>query len=153
MKLFYAILIAFVLSPAAFAQKITEKDLNGKWSIVAITKEGARVDFETGKITVTEEWKKNNPDKSVEEFEEKLKGDDLSMLAAIVFGFSDGLMSVEMGGQTMQEGAISIEEENGKTYMNGGVMGGDRPEISMKDGRLILDVGSDGTIMELKKAE
>ncbi len=153
MKLFYAILIALVLSPAAFAQKITAKDLEGKWNIVAISKEGARVDFETGKVTVTEEWKKNNPDKTVEQMEEKLKGGDLSMLAAITFGFKEGVMSIEMGGQSMQEGPITLLEENGKTYMADGVMGGDRPALSMKDGRLIMDMSGQGMAMELKKSE
>lgn len=153
MKLLYAILIAFVLSPAAFAQKITEKDLNGKWNIVAISKEGARVDFETGKVTVTEEWKKNNPDKTVEEMEEKLKGGDLGMLSAIAFVFKDGVMSLEMGGESMEEGPLTLVEEDGKTYMADGVMGGDRTALSMKDGRLVLDMSGQGMTMELKKAE
>jgi hypothetical protein len=153
MKLFYTILIAFVLSPAAIAQKITENDLNGKWKIVGISKEGARVDFETGKVTVTEEWKKNNPDKTVAEMEEKLKGGELGMLSAIAFVFKDGMMSVEMGGQSMQESPITLVEENGKMYMADGVMGGGRTALNMKDGRLLLDMSDKQMVMELKKSE
>lgn len=42
----------FVVAVSAFAQKISEKDLLGKWEISFVNIEGTTIDFETGTITI-----------------------------------------------------------------------------------------------------
>lgn len=42
----------FVMAVSAFAQKISEKDLLGKWEISFVNIEGTTIDFETGTITI-----------------------------------------------------------------------------------------------------
>lgn len=119
--------------------------------------EGALADFDTGEVTVTDEWKKKNPGKDVDALKEKLKRNIEEGGAMGRFGIgltADDMVSLQMGGETMSEGAYTLEERDGKTIFTGEPMGADVMEVTMlADGRMQWFIRGENTVLVFKKVK
>jgi len=72
MKKLHLTLIALFLLFAAQAQTITEKDLLGQWGIISFTVGGLGIDFETGKVTLSDEALKKLEGQDIEALKTKM---------------------------------------------------------------------------------
>lgn len=152
MKTLYAIIAFCLVSFTASAQKITIKDISGKWQMAGIGREGAIADFETGKMNVTEEWKKANPGVSVEELEKKMQ--EQSILASMSLDITpEGNLALYMMGQLAEEGPLTLTEKDGKSILSADAMNGDEVEVTLKDGKMHWAIQGEDMIMIFKRQE
>lgn len=134
MKTAFFILAAFLVTLSVSAQ-VTHKDIAGRWKAVEMGAKGALANFETGKVTVTDEWKKNNPGQDAAALEEKLKkGGPFTNFEIDLT--EDGRISLIVMGKVSEEGSYTLEPRGDKTVLQGGPMGDDEMEVAMQDGRM-----------------
>ncbi|MEL1245400.1 hypothetical protein AAEO56_14090 [Flavobacterium sp. DGU11] len=142
-------LLAFFIVFIANAQKITEKDLLGRWTITAMTVSGNHMDFKNCTITVSDDWQKDSPQMTKGEWEAQLKK-GLEYFGTANTSFSEGsIMSFYM--EKMEYGGgYHIVEENGSTYIQDDVTPGDKFRIELKNGLLYWELAIDkGNIFHL----
>lgn len=157
MKTLYTIIAFCLIAFSASAQKVAKKDIIGNWEIAAMGEEGALADFDTGEVTVTDEWKKKNPDQDVDALKDKLKRNIEEGGAMGRFGINltaDDKVALQMGGETMSEGSYTLEERDGKTIFTGEPMGADVMEVTMlADGRMQWYIRGENTMLVFKKVQ
>ena len=119
MKTLYTIIAFCLVAFSASGQKVAKKDIIGNWEIAAMGEEGALADFDTGEVTVTDEWKKKNPDQDVDALKDKLKRNIEEGGAMGRFGINltaDDKVALQMGGERIE---ISHKSSNRSGYAQG----------------------------------
>jgi len=127
-------IVCFVMAVSAFAQKISEKDLLGKWEISFVNIEGTTIDFETGTITIA-------PGAAEAE---GITEADLKSRITTAMGtkadsfvlFSEGSqLLISIRGQEDVKGQYTITERGGQPFIT---HGGIEYRADLKDGKLNL---------------
>ena len=155
MKALYTLITFCLISFSASAQQVAKSQIIGNWEITAMGEEGALADFDSGEVTVTEEWKKKNPGQDVAALKQKLKQniEEGGAMGRFGLGISDdGKVALQMGGEVMAEGPYTLEERNGKTIFMGEPMGADVMEVTMlPDGKMKWFITGENTVLIFKK--
>ena len=135
MKTITYIFVVFLATFSVSAQQVTHKDVAGRWKAVEMGTKGALANLETGKVSVSDDWKKNNPGQDVAALEEKLKkgGPFTNFVVSLT---EDGRISLIVMGKVSEEGRYTLEPHGDKTVLQGGPMGDDEMEVTMPDGRM-----------------
>ncbi|AWH83751.1 hypothetical protein HYN59_00860 [Flavobacterium album] len=136
-KLFTVLAFLFVF--AANAQKITEKDLLGKWNIISLTISGDKMDFKTGTITVSEDWQKDGLQIAKSEREVLLKESLPYFRTTNVTFFENRFLSFRLGPEDYS-GNYAIVEEGGITYIQAENSAVDRVPVMLKEGLLYWEL-------------
>ena len=154
-KAVYLFITTCLITFSASAQKVAKSQIIGNWEIAAMGEEGAMADFDTGEVTVNEDWKKKNPDQDIDALKEKLKRnlEEAGPMGRFGVGLTaDDKVSLQMGGETMSEGTYTLEERDGKTIFTGTPMGADVMEVTMlADGRMQWYIRGENTMLVFKK--
>lgn len=137
MKNLLLIVFTFFLSITLWAQKATEKDLQGNWKLITYEVNGASLDVDSGKVTLTQN---DNP----------LMAAMSNKLIADMEGYAEGLRmsSLEITGNTFNQviidnvrnGEFTISEKDGAQVINAKFDNGKKDEIPFKiiEGKLYL---------------
>ena len=135
MRIALCFFIVCLATISVSAQKVTHKDVAGHWKAVEMGTKGALANLETGKVSVSDDWKKNNPGQDAAALEEKLKkGDPFTNF--VVNLTEDGRISLIVMDKVSEEGRYTLEPHGDKTVLQGGPMGDDEMEVTMPDGRM-----------------
>lgn len=136
-----------LMAVSAFAQKITEQQLTGKWEISFVNIEGTTIDFETGTIT---------PAPGTAEAEGITEADLKSRIGTAMGTKADSYVLFEQGGQMLlsirgQEevrGQYTITEKNGQQFIT---HAGTEYRADITDGKLNLAMTVDeGAKIEMR---
>lgn len=110
------IALAFCLATTfAFAQKITGKDLQGHWNIVAFSASGIQYELATDKLTLSDEMKAFINEDAMEGMKEGMK----QAAAQLEGGFADlDATTIKMGmAGSSETNAYTLTEKEGKQYL------------------------------------
>lgn len=130
----------FFMAVSAFAQKISEKGLLGKWEISFVNIEGTTIDFETGEITIA-------PGAAEAE---GITQADLKSRISTAMGtkadsfvlFSEGSqLLISIRGQEEVKGPYTIAEKDGQAFIT---HGGIEYSAEINGGNLNLGMPIDG---------
>ena len=152
MKTIAYFFVVFLATFSVSAQNVTHKDVAGRWKAVEMGTQGALANFETGKVSVSDEWKKNNPGQDAAMLEEKLKkgGPFTNFVVSLT---EDGRISLIVMGKVSEEGRYTLEPRGDKTVLKGGPMGDDEMEVTLVDGRMEWYIHAEGLKVIFKKVQ
>lgn len=137
MKNLFCIACLFFFASALWAQKATEKDLQGNWKLVTYEVTGASLDVESGKVTLTDT---KNPllaplgNKLTTDMQGYAQGLRMSTLEIVGNNFNQTIID------NVRNGAFTIAEKNGEQVIIAKFDNGHSDEIPFKfiDGKLCL---------------
>lgn len=135
-KLIYLCVACCFFVLTASAQKINQKDLQGKWTLVALETEGIIFDFVKEDVVIPDAIKSQIPPEQLEQ----TKAGMLSSVAAIKGSYmliTDNNMKSTLGPQEMNC-TFTLSEKDKKQYMTVNIPGEgpDEAEIVLKDNKL-----------------
>ena len=128
----------------ASAQKITQKDLQGKWKLDYFNADGVVFDVVKGTVNISEETKKLMPPETVTQMESNPEAVlEPFKTAYVVFNannFEQGM------GSDVSGGTYTLEEKDKQTFMN--ILFGDgvtdTSTIAFKDNKLHITITGEG---------
>lgn len=142
-KLIYLSVAFCFLTTLACAQKITEKDLQGKWKLASFNAQGVTFDVEKGAINISDEAKQMLPPEALEQ----LKGSADAALESFKMAYVifDANKVTQTMGPESNEGTFTIIEKDKEQYLHAtyGDMTDDAG-IAIKDKRLHITITGDG---------
>lgn len=137
MKNIILTLTCFLLALPAFSQKLTQKDLQGKWVLVTYSTINASLDVTTGKATVTDTGKSLGP-----EFGQRIIADMESYAENLK------IATLEISGNHFEQvvydvvkaGPFTIEDKEPNQILNAAFDDGTNASmmVGMKEGKLYL---------------
>lgn len=143
MKKALLLLLAVALPLPALAQKVTDKNLLGRWEMCALETSYGLVDFDLNKVTLSESKKKTVSKEEWPEIESNmLEGVSYCSLMYLEFK-PKSIVKHNLDGE--DEGVYSIFEKGGKQYLIEPGMPADSDEVNvyMKNSKLQLSVKDD----------
>jgi len=145
-RIFLAIACCFV-AVSAFAQKITEQQLLGKWEISFVNIEGTTIDFETDAITLAP-GAAEAEGISEADIRARIKGAMGTKAESHVLFEQGHQMLLSINGQEDVSGQYTISEKDGQQFIT---HGGIKHKAEIKDGKLTLVLpGRGGTEIEIR---
>lgn len=142
-KLLYLSLAFCLLTTLASAQKITEKDLQGKWKLASFTADGITFDIEKGAVTISEEAKAGLPPEALAQLKANMDAAIEPFKQAFVI-FEGNKVKQTMGTES-NEGTFTVIEKDKQQYLHatyGEIT--DDAGVIIKDKRLHLTITGDG---------
>jgi hypothetical protein len=113
-KLIYLFAV-YCISISAFAQKITDKDLQGSWKLTGFNQNGITLDVTTGAVAVSEEMKAQLSPEMMSQIDESVK-QVLEPLRASSVNITGNNIIQNMGGQE-RNGTYTLKESDGRLVM------------------------------------
>lgn len=142
-KLLYLSFAFCLLSTIAFAQKITEKDLQGKWKLASFTAQGITFDIEKGVVTISEEAKAGLPPEAMAQLKDNMDAALEPFKQAFVL-FEGNKVKQTMG-MDSNEGTFTVIEKDKQQYIHATYSDiTDDAAVLIKDKRLHLTITGDG---------
>ena len=137
MKNLFFIVCTLFLPISLWAQKATEKDLQGNWKLITYEVNGASLDVESGKVTLTQTDNalmaamSNKLTSDMERYAEGLKTSTLEITGNTFY---------QVVIDNVRNGEFTLSEKNGTQVMNAKFDNGKNDEIPFKiiDGKLYL---------------
>ena len=130
MKKSLFIICTLLCFAASWAQKVTEKELQGKWKLISYTVTNATLDVETGKVTVV------NPNDTSASLKKDLEGfaDDLKTAYIEIQGNNFYQIITD----AVKNGPFTLDEKNGIQSINAAFDDGTNEQLPfiMKEGNL-----------------
>lgn len=138
-KLFYLSFAFCLLSTLAFAQKITEKDLQGKWKLTYFTADGITFDVEKDLLTISDEAKETIPPNAIAQLKESLEP------FKEAFAIFEGNKVTQTMSTESNTGTFTIVEKDKQQYLRATYNGvADDAGVAIKDKKLHLTITGDG---------
>lgn len=152
MKTLYMIFAFCLVSFTASAQKITEKDLEGKWNVTRVEAPTITLDYEKGTVELSPELQAMVPPEQLEEIRKTMAGPEGT--GKPIMEFAGGKMTYTMEGER-EEKAYTLQYKDGKDVLNFENEEGLYIEVSLSDGILhFVSFDANGQVlMQLKKAK
>jgi hypothetical protein len=148
-KLFYLSLALCFFTALTSAQKVTQKDLQGKWKLTYFKADGLEFDIVKEKITISDEAKDVLPPEMLQQ----LQGNSTDALApfkeAYAVFLGDKLQQIL--GPEVKECAYTITEKDGQQFIHATFEDGatDDTAVAIKDKQLYLTISGDGDDAEM----
>lgn len=138
MKRIFIVLITCLLTSIAFAQKITDKDLQGTWKLAAFSTEGIYMDMISGTVTLSEELKAELTPNLLKQLNENLK-QAIEVLKSSNTNFSGNTIKQNRKGDE-KSGTFIIKDINNKQQIliTFNDSSSSTHEIAIKDEKLYL---------------
>ncbi len=140
MKNLFLALAALFVTSAAFAQKITNKDLQGHWNIAAFSASGISYDLKTEAITLSPEMQAQAGPEALPAIKESMKQNAAQFNGAFV-DFDGAFMKMAMAGGS-ETNVFSLTEKDGKQFLT--VKGDDGISydmpVALKDKKLFITI-------------
>lgn len=143
-KLLFLSFALCLFTTVASAQKITEKDLQGKWKLDYFNADGVIFDVVKGKVTISEETKKQMPPETVEQMENNPEAVIEPFKSAYVV-FNNNNFEQTMGSDS-SGGIYTLVEKDKQTFMNIAFQDGitDSSTLLIKDNKLHITITGEG---------
>jgi hypothetical protein len=144
-KLMFMCIGVCLFTTMAFAQKLTQKDLQGTWKMTAFSSEGISVDVTTEKFTLSKELEAQ----ATPEIKQQIELGILQAMEALKesYAYFDGNNLRQTMGPQEQKGTYTLKEADGKQLLTIALPDGTSEEIviAMKDKHLyMVQGGADG---------
>lgn len=138
MKKTLFVVVTCILSILASAQKITEKDLQGKWNLAVLTTEGIHMDMITGVATLSEELKSELTPNILNQLNENMK-QGIAILKSDTTLITGNAIK-QYRNQYEKNGTFIIKDTDGKQYIQITFKDGStvNPEVFIKEHKLHL---------------
>ena len=144
-KLIYLCLAACICTTLAFAQKVTNKDLQGNWKMTAFNAQGIGLDLKTQEVTISPEMQAQLSPEAITGIKEGMK-QAVGPLSSSYVNFSGTNVTMAIGSPDAQANAFTLNEKEGKqsiTVKNADGTTMDIPVV-MKDKKLYMTLTDGG---------
>ena len=143
-KLLYLCLAACLCTTLAFAQKLTNKELQGNWKMTGFTSQGIALDFKTQEVTISPEMQAQLSPEAITGIKEGMK-QAVGPLSASYLIFKGGTMKLAVGPEA-ETGDFTLTEKDGKQMLAFKKPDGSTTDLPvvMKDKQLYLTLSDQG---------
>lgn len=143
-NLFYLCLALCMTATIGYAQKINQKDLQGKWNVTGFNSSGISVDVKSGETTISPEMQAQLSPEAVTGIKAGMT-EAVTQLRASYVTFSGQNLTIAIG-TSNETGTYTITDKDGKqviNYKKADGTGGEFP-VAMKDKNLYITFTDQG---------
>lgn len=144
-KVFLFCMAMCLATTLAFAQKITNKDLQGNWKLAAFDASGIRLDLKTQDVTISPDLAAQLTPEAVTGIKEGMKQAVAPLSTSFVNFTGTNNVSLSIAGDT-QAGTYTLAEKDGKQHLAVKKADGTTAElpVAMKDKQLYVTLSQQG---------